>query len=107
VRPEVVSFGFAFNEGSFQASGLSGIQEFSVGPAPAESVEGAPASGVPTVILPLGDEEPAWFLSKQMKRDIGNSFREEAGRYFYPVTPGAAWDALIFVERTTRARPNP
>lgn len=105
--PEMVTFGFAFDRGSFQAIGSNGLQEFTVGPAPAESVEGAlAAAGIPMFVLPMGADAPAWLRETHGKREIGAGFRDGVN-YFYPIAAAQAWDALIFVEQTTRARPNP
>lgn len=103
---DLFTFGFAFNQGSFQAQGVAGLQEFTVGPAPGETLDGALAgTGIPILALPLKDA-PAWLQEPQQTRIIGAGFGE-GYRAFYPVVAPAAYDAILFVERTTRARPNP
>lgn len=104
---EMVTFGFAFNQGSFQAMGSNGLQEFTVGPAPAESVEGAlAAAGLPLFVLPMGADAPAWLQATQPKREVGGGFSYDVS-YLYPIAAAQAWDALIFIAQTTRARPTP
>ena len=106
---QMVTFGFAFNEGSFQAieSG-KGLRNFTVGPAPAGSLDAALAeAGIPMFALDLRTA-PAWFREAQRSRSIGAIFTESnAAQFIATYSPAEAFDVLLFVAKTTAARKNP
>lgn len=117
----MVVIGFAFNRGSFQAiematSGESkgrGLREFTVEPAPPSSLDGTlAATGLPIFVLdlrkvPASGPVAEWFAAEQKTRSIGAVFSEaSASAFFAPQSIRAEYDALFFVESTTRARPN-
>lgn len=117
----MVVIGFAFNRGSFQAIEMArpgeskgrGLREFTVPPAPASNLDGTlAATGLPMCVLDLR-KVPAtgpvaeWFAAPQKTRSIGAVFSEaSASAFFAPQSIRAEYDALFFVETTTRARPN-
>jgi erythromycin esterase-like protein/C-terminal processing protease CtpA/Prc len=112
----MVSFGFAFNEGSFQAvektANTERLREFTVGPAPPGSLdETLAATGMPLFAIdlrgvprtgPVGD----WLRKPHGAREIGALFSDASANAFMMLDAAAAFDAMIFVAKTTRARPN-
>lgn len=111
---QMVVFGFSFDQGSFQAieQGV-GLRKFTVGPAPAESLDDTlAASGIAIFALDLRqttDDKPvnAWVKEAHQTRSIGAVYSEEqASLYFLNLAPRASFDAILFVDRTTAAVPN-
>ena len=107
--------GFVFNRGSFQAVDWTrgrggGVVEHTVGPAPAENIGAAFArTGLPIFVLDLRllpGEGPAseWLGVPRPMRSIGAVFRNEQSMS-YPFVLEDHFDAVIFVDETTRARP--
>ncbi len=111
---QMVVFGFAFNQGSFQAIEQGkGLRNFTVSPAPAGSLDATlAATGIPAFALDLrpvskAGPEAAWLLEPHKTRSIGALYSEAAGNsYFSDVAAPQTFDALLFVEKTTAARPN-
>ena len=107
---EMVVFGFAFNQGSFQAmaQGGGGLKNFTVPPAKAETLDGTLASaGIPLFALDLRSA-PAWFDQPRGSRQIGAVYPEgEPYAFVANIVPKQAFDALLFVDTTTAARKNP
>lgn len=113
LRSRMVVFGFAFNAGSLQAWDRQGsaVVEHTVGPAPTGSVSAALASvGIPRFLVdlrraaasgPIG----AWLSSPHPERTIGSGIN--SGDTPAQITPRDVYDAMVFVDRTTRARPTP
>jgi erythromycin esterase len=118
--PAFYVFGLAFNQGAFQAMhapvpgapGRRGVAEFTVPPAPEDSLDAALAStGLPLFALDLRAVPPSgpvreWWRRAHATRDPG-AFYSDAG---YTMSNNHAlelYDGLLFVERTTRARPLP
>ena len=108
-----VNFGFAFNEGSFQAieSG-KGLHDFTVGPAPDGSLDATLASaGLPIIALDLRKppNQPAvnnWLKAAHQTRSIGAVFsNEQAANYFLSAAAPDMFNVLLFIEKTTAARP--
>jgi erythromycin esterase-like protein len=113
--------GFAFNRGGFQARGLdqgkpgtSNLQPFSVGPAKAGSVDRALSEvGLPLFALDLrglrrGGPESTWPTGPRPLRDVPAGFEPpDESTYYIPVNLPHDFDAIVFMEETTRARPNP
>jgi erythromycin esterase len=108
-----VNFGFAFNEGSFQAiEAGKGLHDFTVGPAPDGSLDATLASaGLPIIALDLREppSQPAvnhWLKAAHQTRSIGAVFsNEQAASYFVSAAASDMFNVLLFVEKTTAARP--
>lgn len=113
---EYLPVGFLFHHGAFQAMGRvgrgRGLNEFAVGPPPAGALEDTfERAGWPLCLLDLRRLPPSgtvaeWFRSPQSVREIGASFSGEANMARELVLPDE-YEAVIYVETTTRARPNP
>jgi erythromycin esterase-like protein len=114
---QMVVFGFAFNQGSFQAVEMPfpskrGLRNFNVGPAPEGSLDAILASAGLNIAaidlrrLPRQGRVAAWFKEPRATKSIGAGYGEELAANFLlkQVTPGI-YDALLFVEKTTAARP--
>lgn len=113
-------FGFAFNQGAFQAFNASnapaperrGIVEFTVPPAPEDSLDAALAStGLPLFALDLRTVPGSgpvreWWKRAHRTRDPGAIYSDQ-GYQLSSIHALDLYDGLLFVERTTRARPNP
>lgn len=112
---QMVVFGFAFNQGSFQAvsQGGGGLKEFTVPPAPAGSLDAALASArIPLFALDLRDAPKTgpvadWLKEPHQTRSIGALYPENAP-YALMASQRApeTFDVLLFVEKTTAARKN-
>lgn len=114
---DMVVLGFAFREGSFQAIDFGptkgGQREFTVKALPAATLDEAlHAAGSPLLALDLRQVPPAgpvraWFSTAQGTLWTGAGFRDggEAGA-ISPTHVLEAYDGLLFVARTTAARPN-
>ena len=111
---EMVVFGFAFNQGSFQAvEPQKGLQDFTVPPAPTGSLDATlGATGIPLFVLdlrraPKTGPVASWWNEPHLSRSIGAVFSEStAPQYLNPLTAPRSYDALLFVEKTTAARRN-
>ncbi|MBO0798155.1 MAG: erythromycin esterase family protein [Blastocatellia bacterium] len=114
---EMVVFGFAFNQGGFQAiemsfTSASGLRSFEVGPAPEGSLDALLASAnlriaaIDLRTLPKDGDAAKWFSEARPTRSIGSSYGEKVAANFFDkqVVP-QLYDALLFVEKTTAARP--
>ena len=109
---EMVVFGFAFDQGSFQAiEEGSGLRNFTVTPAPAGSFDATlAASGIPVFALdlkrvPANTSAAAWLREPHRTRSIGALY-SEASNNFIDLYPQADFDAILFVNHTTAAVPN-
>ena len=107
-----VNIGFVFGEGSFQAIGMSdqsGLKEWTLGPAPeidvstAFSRTGKDLLALDLRTLPKGAVRD-WFSSPHPMRETGAVFSTEANMS-QPMTLTKRFDAVIFIAKTTRARP--
>ena len=107
---EMMVFGFAFNQGSFQAIPLGGgaLKNFTVPPAPAGSLDATlAAAGIPLLALDLR-QAPDWFRAARGSRQIGAAYPDgEDYAFLGNIVPAEAYDAVLFVDRTTVARKNP
>jgi erythromycin esterase len=106
---QIVVFGFAFNQGSFQAIEQGkGLHNFTVPPAPPGGLDAILAtSGIPLFALDLR-HAPEWFGQPHKARTIGAVYSDEhADLYFNELIAPENFDALLFVEKTTAARKNP
>jgi len=111
---QMVVLGFAFNEGSFQAilSG-KGLKDFTVPPAPPGSWDAALASAnLPLFALDLRQAPKTgpvadWLAQPHKTRSIGALYPEnQPFAQMYDMKALEAFDALLFVEKTTAARKN-
>jgi erythromycin esterase len=112
--------GFAFAQGSFQAISMpradGGLRQFSLDAPPKDSLAAVFAStGMPLAVydlrrLPKSGPAAQWFAEAHKTYEIGAVFDEawaRAGNFGMPSRAQDEYDALIFVERTTAARPMP
>jgi erythromycin esterase len=109
---QMVVFGFAFDQGTFQAIEQgSGLRNFTVTAAPAGSLDATlAASGIPIFALdlkhvPADSSAAAWLKEPHGTRSIGAVY-SEASNYFNELSPQANFDAILFVNHTTAALPN-
>ncbi len=111
-----VALGFAFGSGSFQASDwtkgrTSNVIEHTLGPAAAHDVS-APFTqvGHPILIADLRSAPAGvvadWVAAPHAMRDTGYAFTSEAAMT-HPAILSQLFDAVIFIDKTTRARPLP
>jgi erythromycin esterase len=113
-KADYLPIGFIFGQGSFQAidgtkaSRLPG--ELSVGPAPeyyasaAFAKTGKPLLALDLRKLPKHGKVADWFAAKHPLREAGSVWQGEAAMMFLQALP-RAYDAVIYIDRTTRARP--
>jgi erythromycin esterase-like protein len=112
---QMVVFGFAFNQGSFQAVEMppskKGLRTFNVNPAPAGSLDAVLASAkleiavVDLHALPRDGPVASWFSEARDTKSIGAVYSEEfAEKFFAKQIIPKVYDALFFVEKTTAAR---
>lgn len=113
------AFGFAFNQGSFQAQvagqGTPRVREFTLGAAPERTVEWYFArTGIASYIVDLrrlqNDETLSqWLKATHRMHWVGAIFSEEWGQsqWTQPFLLSRDFDGLIFIEKTTSARPTP
>lgn len=116
---QMVVFGFAFNEGSFQAvempfSSKKGLHNFTLAPAPEGSLDTTLASAGLSIAaidlrsLPKQGEVAKWFAEPRATRSIGAGYGEQfAANFLDKQVAQKNYDALLFVEKTTAARPLP
>jgi erythromycin esterase-like protein len=110
----MVVFGFAFNQGAFQAVGPTTLSRFTVPPAPAGSLDAMLAEArIPVLAIdwrspPLRGVVTEWLSAPHRTRTIGAVYREDIPDAFWAnLRASDAFDATLFVERTTAARSNP
>jgi erythromycin esterase-like protein len=118
---DLVVFGFAFDKGGFQAiyrpldgqwDGGPGLRPFNVGPAQPGSVDrvfsgaGLPLFVIDLRLAPESGPVADWLAAPHLMRAIGAVFSPDGESNFYNhlVVP-QAYDAIIFLESTTAARP--
>jgi erythromycin esterase-like protein len=116
---KLVTFGLAFNEGSFQAVETNKkLRAFTVGPAPADSLDRTlAATGIPLFALDLRNlpknkdkDGPVaqWFSGNHASRSIGSGYSDALAPSLWSTAPAnESYDAILFVEKTTAAHPNP
>lgn len=112
---QMVVFGFAFNQGSFQAWNspkMRQMRPFTVGPAPDGSLDGMlAAAGLQVAAidlrgLPKDGPIAEWFGERHVTRSVGYYYTEQSpDKYFWNRLITQFYDALLFVEKTTSARP--
>lgn len=111
-----VTFGFAFDEGSFQAVDAGkdhrGLVPFTVPSAPPGSLDHTLARAqIPLFALDLrgAPQGPVqdWLSRASFSRSIGAIFDGSVVDYeMYPLVPNRHFDALLFVQKTAAARAN-
>jgi len=112
---QMVVFGFAFNQGSFQAVEQGkGLHEFTVPPAPPGSLDATfAATGIPLFALdlraaPKTGPVATWLSESHKTRSIGALFSQDsADQYLSDLRAPQSFDLMLFVEKTTAARKNP
>jgi len=116
--PEYYALGFSFNQGAFQARAMAPnvtmgpLKEFTVDAAPEGSVEWyLNRTGIKNFIVDFGNTAQTevieqWLTKRQRMRSIGLGFVSDASS-FLRVNLQQTFDGLVFIETTTRARPNP
>ena len=113
---QMVVFGFAFNQGSFQAVEESKrvLRDFTVPPAPVGSLDATrAATGISLFALDLSDAPKTgpvatWLSEPHKTRSIGSMYSEDsAARFLFELKARQSFDAMLFVEKTTAARKNP
>jgi erythromycin esterase len=114
---EMVVFGFAFNRGGFQAVEMPfpserGLRAFNVEAAPPESLDavlaaaGLQQAAIDLRALPKDGPVAKWFAEPRATRSIGAGYGDAfAANFFAKENAPKVYDALLFVERTTAARP--
>jgi erythromycin esterase len=108
---ELVTLGFAFNQGAFRASDASTrrLREFTVRPAAASSLDGAlAATGLPLFVVdlrktPKTGPVAGWLMQEQRSREVGATYSDEWERTYQPLRITQSFDLLLFVERTSAA----
>lgn len=116
---QMVVFGFAFNQGSFQAMEMpfpstSGLKAFHVDPAPEGSFDtmlasaGLRIAAIDLRALPKAGAVADWFSQPRATRSIGAGYDESfAAEFLVDQVVPKCYDALLFVEKTTAARALP
>jgi len=112
---QMLVFGFAFNQGSFQAVQQGKrLRDFTVPPAPAGSLDATlAATGIPLFALdlrqvPKSGPVAAWWSESHRTRSIGAVYSEDSpSGYLMDLAAPESFDFLLFVEKTTAARKNP
>ena len=112
---QMVVFGFAFNEGSFQAVERGkGLHDFTISSAPAGSLDATlAATGIPLLAIdlrkiPKGSPAETWFSQSHKSRNIGAMYAADMDNQFLiDMKAPETFDVLLFVEKTTAARKNP
>src|SRR5262245_5295397 len=114
---QMVVFGFAFNQGGFQAIEMPfpsarGLRSFVVGPAGEESFDAMLASaGLRIAAIDLrktanAGEVGTWLGDPRATRSFGAAYNEQSGTGFFSnEVMRKLYDALFFVETTTAAKP--
>jgi erythromycin esterase len=112
---DMVVFGFAFNQGGFQAregpfQTKGGLRSFEIGPAPQGSLDALLASADLRIAaldfraLPKSGAVADWFSAPQGTRDISAIYFDNSSRLAQRRVP-SIYDGLLFVEKTTAAKP--
>lgn len=110
----IVNFGFKFNEGTFRAYGSDKrLQEFTIGPAPDGSLDHAlssteiPLFALDVRKLPKDGPIAAWAGKPHLSRSIGAVYGgPDADSSLVNAPAAEMFDVLLFVAKTSAARPN-
>jgi erythromycin esterase len=112
------ALGFSFNQGAFQARELpanvtmGALKEFTVRAAPEGSIEWyLNGAGIRNFIIDFRNTAKTevieqWLTKPRRMRSIGLGFVSDTNS-FLRVNLQQTFDGLVFIETTTRARPNP
>lgn len=115
------ALGFSFNQGSFQAREAQSkdptkrmLMSFTANPAPEGTIDWYLAQTGPKNFI-VDFRSPSknadmneWLTTPQGMRSIGSVYATGSEEnFFYPVTLSQRYDGLLFIDTTTRARPNP
>lgn len=111
---QMVVFGFAFNQGSFQAIERGkGLRDFTVAPAPAGSLDATlAATGIPLLAIdlrriPKRSPVGTWWGQPHKSRNIGAMYSKDMeNQFLVDIKAPDSFDVLLFVEKTTAARKN-
>ncbi|MGH9940556.1 MAG: erythromycin esterase family protein [Blastocatellia bacterium] len=114
------ALGFSFNEGGFQSRDMSQkgrgtLTEFTLGPAPAGTGDWYFARpGIANYVVdfrsaPTDGKVAQWLASTLPVRSIGSGFSTDAPERNFTMQTVLKnhYDGMIFISKTTRARPNP
>lgn len=113
------ALGTSFNQGGFQARLLSpevtigAVTEFNIGPAPERTIEwyftrtGMKAFLVDFRSLAKDETIAPWSATPRAIRSIGLGFSPQEDEPLTKINLQSTFDGLAFIEKTTRARPNP
>jgi erythromycin esterase len=109
---QLVTLGFAFNQGSFQAmEARKGLRDITVLPAPAGTLDNAlAATHIPLFVLdlrrlPQHGPVRQWFMEDHATRSIGAVFSTNyPNQSFAQTIAPATYDVLVFINTTTAAR---
>ena len=116
--PDYYALGFSFNQGAFQAREMAAnvtigaLKEFTVNAAPEGSVEWyLNRTGIKNFIIDFRNTAKTevieqWLSQSRRMRSIGLGFFGERNS-FLRINLQQTYDGLVFIETTTRARPNP
>jgi len=112
---QMVVFGFAFNQGSFQAIERGkGLHDFTVSPAPSGSLDATlAATGIPLFAIDLrkiskGSPVETWLSQPHKSRNIGAMYSNDMeNQFLVNLKAPESFDVLLFVDKTTAARKNP
>ena len=113
---DMVVFGFAFNQGGFQAMEMPfpserGLRPFNVNPAEGSldamlASAGLQMAAIDLRALPADGPVAKWFGEPKATRSIGAGYGEQfAANFLAQQVMPKIYDALLFVEKTTAARP--
>lgn len=116
--PDYYALGSSFYQGAFQAremapeATIGALKEFTVGAAPEGSIEWyLNRAGIRNFVVDFRNTTKPevieqWLAKPRRMRSIGLGFYGDTSSYLR-VNVQQTFDALVFIETTTRARPNP
>jgi erythromycin esterase-like protein len=110
---QMATFAFSFSEGGFQAVAPGkGLKNFTVPPAPADSLDaGLASAGIPLFALdlraaPKNGAVSGWLAAPHQTRSIGSMYPEDSPfAMLTPQTPREVCDVILFVRQVTAAHP--
>jgi erythromycin esterase len=116
LKDQLFTIGFAFDRGGFQAVEMAtgaGVRDFNVPSlamgdvGSALSLAGAPLAAFDFRSLPADGPVHDWWTARHPMREMGAAYNEQAPMSFVDaVVLPERFDALLFVQQTTPARPN-
>ncbi|MBC8145247.1 MAG: erythromycin esterase family protein, partial [bacterium] len=117
-RDQYYAIGLTFDQGAFQSrdvgtDGKSQLAEFTIGSAPHHMLEWYLASTRRELFfIDLRNTERKsvdvvnWLAAPHYLRSVGSTYANELGPTFVEYIPSRDFDGLVFIRRTSRARPN-